>query len=215
MSGSLSPVTGASWGLLAAAAAVAVVDWVAVARRHKPTEYAAKPGALALLLGVALALDPTDDGQRAWVVAALALSLAGDVFLMLPRDLFVPGLASFLLAHVAYVVALLAERDNATGLVVGAALVAVATVAIGRRILRAADPALRGPVAGYMLAIGAMVAAAFGTGEAAAVTGAVLFYTSDGLLAWDRFEQPFAAARLLVMVTYHLGQAALVLSLTT
>ena len=34
------------------------------------------------------------------------LSLVGDVLLMVPADLFVPGLAAFLAAHVAYVVAL-------------------------------------------------------------------------------------------------------------
>ena len=42
--------------------------------------------------------------MRAWFVAALVLSLVGDVFLMLPQDLFVFGLGSFLLGHIAYIV---------------------------------------------------------------------------------------------------------------
>lgn len=201
--------------MLGAAAVFAVLDWLAVARRHQATEYVAKPTTLLLLTGVALALTPTDDGQRAWFVAALVLSLAGDVFLMLPSDRFVAGLASFLLAHIAYIVGLLMERDSTGGVLVGAVLVIAASVVIGRRILGAAEPKLRLPVAAYMTAIGLMVASAFGTRESAAVTGAVLFYTSDGMIAWNRFVQPFPYARLLIMVTYHVAQAALVLSLTT
>ncbi|MFC3094318.1 lysoplasmalogenase [Alteromonas sediminis] len=37
------------------------------------------------------------------VLAALLLSLCGDIFLMLPSDKFLPGLTSFLLAHLVYV----------------------------------------------------------------------------------------------------------------
>jgi alkylglycerol monooxygenase len=42
---------------------------------------------------------------RLWLLAALAGSLAGDVFLLFP-GYFVPGLAAFLLAHVAYLLLL-------------------------------------------------------------------------------------------------------------
>ena len=43
--------------------------------------------------------------------------------------------------------------------------------------------------------------------------GAALFVASDAMIAWDRFVAPFPAADLGIMVTYHLGQAGLVLSL--
>jgi hypothetical protein len=33
------------------------------------------------------------------------------------------------------------------------------------------------------------------------------------MIAWNRFVQPFAAAAVAIMVTYHLGQLGLVLSL--
>ncbi|MDQ2727613.1 MAG: lysoplasmalogenase [Actinomycetota bacterium] len=42
---------------------------------------------------------------------------------------------------------------------------------------------------------------------------AVLFYASDATLAWDRFVGPLRRGRLAVIVTYHLGQAGLVVSL--
>src|SRR4051812_32523111 len=98
-----------SWILLVVAALAAVVDWVAVWRRPQwdRVETVLKPLVLVALIGVALVMDAADDGQRAWFVAALVLSLAGDVFLLPSVDRFVPGLASFLLAHVAYIVGFL------------------------------------------------------------------------------------------------------------
>ena len=97
-------MTAGAWALLIVAAILAAGDWVAVARGIARLEYVCKPGALAALIGVALTLDPSHGDVRAWFVVALALSLAGDVFLMLPSDRFVAGLAAFLLAHVAYVI---------------------------------------------------------------------------------------------------------------
>ena len=90
-------MTAGAWALLIVAAILAAGDWVAVARGIVRLEYACKPGALAALIAVALTLDPAHGDVRAWFVVALVLSLAGDLFLMLPSDRFVAGLASFLL----------------------------------------------------------------------------------------------------------------------
>ena len=92
---------------MAVAAVVAAADWVAVARRSKPLEYVCKPAVMVALVGVALALVPVSPAQRWWFVAALVFGCAGDVFLMLPRDRFVPGLAAFLVGHLCYVVGFL------------------------------------------------------------------------------------------------------------
>ncbi len=90
---------------LVGAGLFAVGDWVAKARRHTVLEYVCKPTALLALIGTALVLTPMHDAEarRVWFVAALVFSLAGDVFLMLPTDRFVAGLAAFLVAHVCYV----------------------------------------------------------------------------------------------------------------
>jgi uncharacterized membrane protein YhhN len=212
-------VTGAAWALLVLFAVAAVGDWVAVALRPRARalEYVCKPAALVALLLVALALDPADGAQRAWFVVALAWCLAGDVFLMLPSDRFVPGLASFLVGHLAYVIGLGLDPHWSGGrLVLGLALVAVALAVLGRRVAGAVaghDRALVPPVVAYMLAISAMVANAVATGDLRAIAGASLFYASDTLIALDRFERPRRSAGLAIMVTYHLGQALLVLSL--
>ena len=46
-----------------------------------------------------------------------------------------------------------------------------------------------------------------------AIAGALLFYASDAILAWDRFVAPKRWGRVATHVTYHTGQALLVLSL--
>ena len=80
-------------------AVAAVVDWLAVGRENRTIEYVAKPAALAFLLLYATTLP----GTSQMLLAALLFSLLGDVYLMLPADLFLAGLGAFLLGHVAYV----------------------------------------------------------------------------------------------------------------
>lgn len=200
----------------AVAAVAAVVDWFAVARRAKRVEYVAKPLAMAALVGVAVAVDPTFPERRAWFVAAGVLALAGDVFLMLPRDRFVAGLVSFLAAHVLYVVGFTQSPASRPAALAAALLYAVVAATVGRAIVRgvrARHPGLVAPVLAYMVAIGALAVAAFAVGPPLAGVGAVLFVVSDGILAWRRFVAPQPWAAVAVMVTYHLGQAGLILSL--
>jgi uncharacterized membrane protein YhhN len=185
----------------------AVVDWVAVAKGNKPVEYVAKPAALAALV-IYAASGPQ---PSVWLIAALLLSLLGDVALMLPRDLFVVGLGAFLLAHVAYVVdfeASIAARA------VWLAIVLVLAAPLALRIIRSVDDAsLRLPVVVYMFVILLMVASATASGSALAAAGALLFFSSDTVIAWNRFVRPFAWAQPVIMVTYHLGQLALATAL--
>jgi uncharacterized membrane protein YhhN len=209
-------VTGPAAVLLAITAVSAVIDWIAVHHENRSAEYVFKPFTLVVLMAAALALDPQDPTVRAWFVVALVLSLTGDVFLMLPGDLFVPGLTAFLLAHIAYVVGLVAAGLDPLGVLVGLIVVAAAFGVVGSRIvagIRRSEPAMVPPVMAYMGAISAMVVCAVGTGDGVAIAGALLFYASDSLIGWGRFVSSHDWGRLAVMVTYHVGQALLVLSL--
>ncbi len=102
-------MTGAALLLLALALVAAFGDWVAVARERKALEYLCKPLTLGLLTASAVAFDPDQSAVRTWFVVALGLCLLGDIFLMLPQDVFVPGLAAFLLGHIAYVGGMFAD----------------------------------------------------------------------------------------------------------
>jgi uncharacterized membrane protein YhhN len=64
-----------------------------------------------------------------------------------------------------------------------------------------------------MLAIALMVGSAFASGEWLAVVGALLFFASDSLIAWNRFVVPLPWAPTAIIVTYHLGQWGLATAL--
>jgi uncharacterized membrane protein YhhN len=186
----------------------ALADWSAVVRSSKPLEYVAKPAALAALV-VYAAAEPV---FQPWLIAALVLSLLGDVYLMLPVDLFVAGLASFLLAHLAYVATFAAPIGTR---VAAAVAVALLTSPVAARVLRNVDATpVRLAVASYMLVIALMVGSAIASGNLVATSGAILFLVSDSLIAWNRFVKPFAGAQAAIMVTYHLAQLALTLALS-
>jgi uncharacterized membrane protein YhhN len=216
-------MTTVAWGWLVVAAAAAVTDWLAVGLGRQRLEYLAKPAVMVGLIGLALILTPgsaASDAARPWLVAGLTLSLVGDVLLMLPRERFVAGLVAFLLAHLAYIVGfgvIVATAGLVVGgIVLGLLVVGTMLVLAGRPIVRAVRvgrPGLVVPVVGYLVVISTMVVIAAATGRPLAIAGAVLFYASDATLAWDRFVDRRRWGPVATHVTYHVGQALLVLSL--
>lgn len=195
---------------------VAALDWAAVASDRRRAEYVLKPLTMVGLIGVAATLDTVHPAAQVAVILALLLSMAGDILLMLPKDLFVAGLAAFLGGHLAYVVAMWVIGAWGGGLLFGFVTVLLAVATVGLRILRAArdqDPLLTLPVTLYLGVISLMVVSAFGTGAIVVVLGAALFYVSDAVLGWTRFVADARRGRFVVMVTYHLGQALLVLGI--
>jgi uncharacterized membrane protein YhhN len=209
-------VTGTAWALLAATAVVGVLDWIAVARQWRRVEYVAKPLTMVGLIGVALAIDPAYSDMRAAFVIALVCSLVGDVFLMLPSDRFVAGLAAFLAAHLAYTAGFVFGPGSVSDIGVGALITAAVAVPLGVHLVRAvrtSAPAVVTPVVAYLVVISVMVATATGVGNAWAIAGAWLFFASDALIGETRFARAIPHGPLAIIVTYHVGQALLVLSL--
>jgi uncharacterized membrane protein YhhN len=177
-----------------------------------------KPLTTVLILALALLTPSTYSRYQLAVCVGLALSIAGDVFLMLPGDRFLLGLVSFLLAHLAYLGAF--TRD----LHLEAALAPVAAYGVaGAAILGLLWPGLRRPlrvpVAVYVAVIAMMAGTALarwlelGGGPAlAAAAGAGLFFLSDAMLALDRFRWSFRWARVAVLGTYWAAQSLIAVS---
>jgi uncharacterized membrane protein YhhN len=171
------------------------------------------------LLAVVVATEPAPvaAGYRWLVVAALLCSLGGDLALVFPRG-FVPGLASFLAAHVVYVAAF----APGGGWSPGAGLRFLPFALFAAAMLARLWPHLgryRAPVAVYVAAIVTMgwcAAVRYGAAPepsgTLALAGALLFMTSDGVLAENRFVRPFAAADATVMTTYYAAQTLIALS---
>ena len=203
---------------------MAVLNWIAVYKRSKTLEYIFKPATmLALLFWIWQSVGL--GGLMLWFTIGVVFCLAGDVFLMIPRNLFIFGLISFLLGHIAYIIGLNNQLPYFNML--GAAL----TVLLGiymwwlypklvAGLNSKGKGGLRIPVLIYSLVISIMVYSAWMTwtrsdwqamASLAVSLGAVLFFISDSILAWDRFVNPLSNARLKTMVTYHLGQIGIIL----
>jgi len=160
-----------------------------------------------------------------WLIFALFFSLAGDIFLMLEGNLLIPGLVSFLLAHVAYIMALwisLPPLGLASLLVI--LMVALTGLQIYRHIADALDRSdekgMKFPVLLYIIVISVMLIFALLTLVSSGwenyralllSAGALLFFISDTWLAWDRFVEPLKLRDLRVMISYHLAQIFLCL----
>ncbi len=209
-------LTDSSMAALGVAGAAAIGNWWSVSVGRRRIEWVTKPLVMVALIVAAICLDPVSDAARAWVVLGLVLSLSGDVCLMLPRERFIGGLASFLVAHLAYVVAFVLGATSWLGAVIGLVIAVAALATIGRVIVaavRKSEPSLTAPVTGYMAVISSMVVAACATAEAVTIVGAVSFFASDGILAANKFVGRIPAGRFAVMGTYHVAQFCFVTAL--
>lgn len=159
------------------------------------------------------------DRYRRWIGLGLLCSLAGDILLDWPGDLFVFGLGTFLLAHLAYLCAYLNDCRRPAWLF----LLLAASTGAGLFSLLAASNlgALLIPVACYALAISTMLwraLARLGTPGLSqrstwlAAGGAALFVLSDSLIGIQRFVAPFEAAPYAIILSYWLAQWAIVAS---
>jgi uncharacterized membrane protein YhhN len=212
-----SPIRISAFALLAAAMAIvgAVVTHGGADTWHW-LHWVCKPLAT-LLMGIVAwrASVPVSIAYRRDVLIGIALCLIGDVLLMLPADLFVPGLVSFLLAHGLFIAAFCSDVRFAARwwpwlvcLVYGALMTSL--------LWRGMAAALRVPVLVYVVVLASMGGQAMGRAlwlrqhddartvpARYAAVGAILFMISDSLLAWDRFRAALPLAGLYILATYY------------
>ena len=189
---------------------------VAEARGAEAARWIAKPLASTGFVGAAVAAGALSSGAGRVVLAALVLCWLGDV-LLIPRGgpAFRAGLASFLLGHVAFVVAFLLRGASAAPTALAAAALAPAAWLALRWLHPHVPASLRAPVLAYVVVISLMVACAAGTWPSAGVVplvGALLFYVSDLAVARDRFVAHGFANRAWGLPLYY--TATLVLAST-
>ena len=165
------------------------------------------------------------------ILGGLGLSLAGDVLIIFPSSrAFMAGLVAFLCAHLAYIAAFIylqTSRELGRNLPaeLSAALVLALIAAVVYRFLLPGLGKMRIPVIAYMTVITVMVHRALAVAfnypgqpllSILIVVGALLFYTSDALLAINRFRMGdrMPHGRLWSLSTYYAGQLLLALSVT-
>ena len=177
---------------------------------------------LAIIFVATRAYSMSANGQKhsqstALLLASLVFSLAGDVFLMLPGDYFIPGLAAFLVAHAFYIALF---RQDAPWFANRRALQAVLAFGAGVYALlwsHLPDVGLQIAVAAYITVICLMTSQALGRastlGDTAAgrvALGACIFMASDALIAVNKFLMPVPLASFWILVTYFAAQLLIV-----
>ena len=206
----------ARWlAVLAVASAMLAIANGSWALDHRALLFVFKPLTTLLIIAHAWRRGTDTPSVCRFVLAGLWLSLLGDVLLLWPRQGFVPGLVAFLIAHVLYIVAFTREQPFAAQPAVLAvyALIAGTILAL---LWGTIPPALRIPVAAYVLALTLMAAqsAVIGLGAQGddvrrargLMLGGALFMASDTVLAVNRFALPVPAAGLWILATYWAAQ---------
>jgi uncharacterized membrane protein YhhN len=175
---------------------------------------------LALMLAKAVKLRANNNRL---MLLALLFSWAGDVLLLFNYKsewFFIGGLASFLCAHIMYILYFLNIKGQQPSLLKQSPLLMLLPLAYGLALTGLLYPslgALRLPVLVYAAVIITMllcslhvylklprrVARLF-------VMGAAFFVLSDSLLAINKFYAPLPLAGLLIMLTYCLAQYCLI-----
>ncbi|MBZ5594596.1 MAG: lysoplasmalogenase [Acidobacteriia bacterium] len=173
--------------------------------------YAASPviKGLSIALLAALPWVSKPAPGRGLLTAALAASSIGDILLDVdPERLFVAGLCAFLAAHIIYTVLFAGNGSRNPGTRRSSLLAAVVVYAVAVSIwIVPSTGSLKIPVTIYICAITAMTTTAlrsqFGWRVSA---GALLFLTSDSLLAIAKFKSQIPARDYLVWGTYYAAQ---------
>lgn len=168
---------------------------------------------LLILLRIRAIGNPVNARYRRAVLTGVALSLVGDIFLMLPASVlpagFMLGLVSFLIAHLFFLRALSSDVGlfARPGVIIVFLLVGAVNLAILWPGLAAS---LKIPVVAYMLCLIAMTSQAAirylqlrTRGSRLAAIGGMLFMLSDTILAYNKFYLPVPASALLILVTYY------------
>lgn len=180
--------------------------------------WSCKPLATTLIFALAWQAQPAVSLRyRRWILAGIAGSLLGDIFLMLPQDLFVPGLLAFLLGHLCFLIAFLGDSRFAAR-----PFLMLASLGYGAINLQLLWPSiampLRLPVVVYVTVLACMAGQAavrarvfamrrdaLSVSATRAAIGAMVFLLSDSLLAWNRFHAPIPLADMWVLSTYYLA----------
>lgn len=202
----------------------ALLEAIAVRRNIHRLEFFAKPAVMIFLL-IWLYVSTGLQGRALWFGVGILFSLIGDVALLSSSDrMFIAGLIAFLLTHVFY---LIGFKDELLHFTAWSSILLLFIYVNGLRLLWRIVGAMRlqgqdtlaVPVVVYGLVISLMLYAAMSTmygpqwKTSAAVLvsgGALLFWISDLILAWNKFVSPIKNGHFFNIIAYHLGQIGLI-----
>ncbi len=201
----------------------AIGDWYSIVRKNEKLQYVFKP-MVPIILILMLVVSPAANGipgeRKYWIISALIFALLGDVFLMLPFDGFIFGLASFAICHIIIITGTILTNNAghsqvkfdffamflAAYLIIGAAPL----FGIVKGLAKSKLQKLIAPVFIYSFLLtfmAGMLLASQVNGHFLylAGIGGGLFVVSDMILALNKFARPIRNGDCFVHVTYHLA----------
>ena len=174
--------------------------------------YLGKPLASTVFVAVAIHQNALHSGYGQAIFVGLILSWFGDIFLI-PKGAkrwFAAGLVSFLLGHIAYVIAFFVYGGDIYLLGLSVPAVSVPAILVLRWLWPHLDLPMRSPVVAYVVVISMMLSAAHMAFQRdknhVILLGAMLFYLSDLFVARHRFVCPERVNRLVGLPLYYAGQ---------
>ena len=202
-------------------AIVSLLEITFVATNNQSLRYISKPLIIPLLGAIYLTYQqPKASFFKDNILLGLVFSWIGDVLLQMP-NLFVPGLLSFLMAHVFYIIYFAKTKSDQNSFFKLRPIMLIAVMAYLVEFMYILWPTLgkmRIPVLIYGITISTMLSAALWQYQKLEnktalyfIIGATLFVTSDSLLALNMFKESFSMAGILIMSTYILAQLFIVL----
>jgi uncharacterized membrane protein YhhN len=202
-------------------AIVSILEIVFVSTDNQTLRYFTKPLIIPLLATIYLSYQhPRKPLFKDYILLGLLFSWVGDVLLQMP-NLFVPGLLSFLTAHIFYIIYFAKTKSDQHSFFKLRPIMLIAVMAYLVEFIYILWPTLgpmRIPVLIYGITISTMLSAALWQYQKLEnktalyfIIGATLFVTSDSLLALNMFKENFSMAGVLIMSTYILAQLFIVL----
>jgi len=163
--------------------------------------------------GIAIAHGPTKTPFSLWITTGLGLSVIGDLCLLSRKigRVFVVGIAAFLLAHIAYIVAFFHVGIDWVGAAASLLILLPLAITVHRWLRPDVPAALQRPVLAYLVVITTMVACAAGVWAQhhaifSLLPTAILFMASDIGVAMQRFKQGRFGTQLWAIPAYFAAQ---------
>ena len=185
-----------------------VIDLFLIFNNKIELRFFTKPILLPILILMYISKVKSEKMQlNSFFLAGLVLSFFGDLFLLFNWG-FLPGLGSFLLAHLFYIISFKKKLQKRISKFWPIILSLYASILLV--ILFPYLKEMKIPVIIYAVVIATMMYNALKTHNRNLIIGALLFLISDTLLSVYLFLQPLMILNLLVMATYILAQLFLV-----
>lgn len=155
---------------------------------------------------------------KVMIISGLAFSMLGDVMLMLPTDKFLQGLASFLVAHILYLIAFISDSAFPVnylflipGLIIGVILLKILLPRVGKKTV---------PVIVYSMILVLLLWQSMGRLELSlshsslvALIGSMIFISSDIILVFNRFVKQHPYGQIYILSTYYIAQLCIAFSI--